>query len=200
MTTPARPLGGGAKRLNTNTRERQSPANITGTFILTGKLFDETGDRLSPTSANSNGKRHRYYVSRRLLRTGDRSNGGWRLPARQLEQVVIDGVVAHLNDPVRLSRELPSLSAGDTRRLLKAPRRGQHGDLADAAHGRIVRRGSARQSHSSIKIHSVHPPPSIRSILTKAIDGPILVRCRNRTNRPLHWGIIAPPFSDGSGS
>ncbi len=52
-----------------------------------------------------------------------------------------------------------------------------------------------RQSHSSIKIHSVHPPPSIRSILTKAIDGPILVRRRNRTNRPLHWGIIAPPFS-----
>ena len=107
------------KRLNTNTRERQSPANITGTFILTGKLFDETGDRLSPTSANSNGKRHRYYVSRRLLRTGDRSNGGWRLPARQLEQVVIDGAVALLNDPIRLSRELPSLSAGDTRRLLK---------------------------------------------------------------------------------
>ena len=68
------------KRLNTNTRERQSPTTITGTFILTGKLFDETGDRLSPTSANSNGKRHRYYVSRRLLRTGDRSNGGWRPP------------------------------------------------------------------------------------------------------------------------
>ena len=67
------------KRLNTNTRERRAPANITGTFILTGKLFDETGDRLSPTSANRNGKRHRYYVSRRLLRTGDRSNGGWRL-------------------------------------------------------------------------------------------------------------------------
>ena len=41
------------------------------------------------------------------------------LPARQLEQVVIDGVVALLNDPIRLSRELPSLSAGDTRRLLK---------------------------------------------------------------------------------
>ena len=42
---------------------------------------------------------------------------------------------------------------------------------------------------------ATHPPPSIRSILTKAIDGPILVRRRNRTNRPLHWGIIAPPFS-----
>ena len=65
------------KRLNTNTRERQSPTNITGTFILTGKLFDETGDRLSPTSANRNGKRHRYYVSRRLLE--DRRPLEWRL-------------------------------------------------------------------------------------------------------------------------
>jgi hypothetical protein len=55
-----------------------------------------------------------------------------------------------------------------------------------------------RQPHTPIKIHSVHPPPSIRSILTKAIDGPILVRRRNRTNRPLQWGIIAPPFSSRS--
>ena len=38
------------------------------------------------------------------------------------------------------------------------------------------------------------PPPSIRSIPTKAIDGPILVR-RSRPTRPLQWGIIAPPFS-----
>ena len=76
------------KRLNTNTRERQSPANITGTFILTGKLFDETGDRLSPTSANRNGKRHRYYVSAARLpcarnrrgtherKAGGRTDGG----------------------------------------------------------------------------------------------------------------------------
>ena len=54
---------------------------------------------------------------------------------------------------------------------------------------------TARQPNTPIKIHSVHPPPSIRSILTKAIDGPILVRRRNRTNRPLHWEIIAPPLT-----
>ena len=131
---------------NTNTRERQSPTNITGTFILTGKLFDETGDRLSPTSANRNGKRHRYYVSRRLLRTGDRSNGGWRLPARQLEQVVIDGAVALLNDPIRLSRELPSLSAGDTRRLLE-------GATALAS-------GTASEGHGQTGAMAARPAPA----------------------------------------
>ena len=33
-------------------------------------------------------------------------------------------------------------------------------------------------------------------ILTKAIDGPLLIR-RVRTNRKLQWGIIAPTFSGG---
>ena len=34
---------------------------------LAGKLFDETGDRLTPTHATKGGKRYRYYVSRRLV-------------------------------------------------------------------------------------------------------------------------------------
>jgi hypothetical protein len=35
---------------------------------------------------------------------------------------------------------------------------------------------------------------AMKSILTKAIDGPILDR-RNRTTRALQWRIIAPPFT-----
>ena len=35
-----------------------------------GKLFDETGDRLTPSHANKRGVRHRYYVSHRLVRAG----------------------------------------------------------------------------------------------------------------------------------
>ena len=65
------------KRLNTNTRERQSPTNITGTFILTGKLFDETGDRLSPTSANRNGQA--ASVLRLAAPPKDRRPLEWRL-------------------------------------------------------------------------------------------------------------------------
>ena len=46
---------------------------------LAGRLYDETGDRLTPTHACKAGKRCRYYVSRRLV-TGD-DGTGWRLPA-----------------------------------------------------------------------------------------------------------------------
>ena len=34
---------------------------------LAGKLFDETGDRLTPSHTKKNGQRLRYYVSRRLI-------------------------------------------------------------------------------------------------------------------------------------
>ena len=40
------------------------------TSPLAGKLFDETGDRLTPSHSRKNGKRLRYYVSRRVIAGG----------------------------------------------------------------------------------------------------------------------------------
>ena len=66
-----------------------------------GKLFDETGDRLTPSHANKRGVRHRYYVSHRLVQPGGASDAsGWRLPARALEQAIVQVLVAKFRDPV----------------------------------------------------------------------------------------------------
>jgi site-specific DNA recombinase len=35
--------------------------------LLTGRLFDDRGNRMSPTHANKKGARYRYYVSQALL-------------------------------------------------------------------------------------------------------------------------------------
>lgn len=43
---------------------------------LAGKLFDETGDRLTPSHSGKNGKRLRYYVSRKLVKDRIRMPGG----------------------------------------------------------------------------------------------------------------------------
>ena len=65
---------------------------------LAGKLFDETGDRLTPSHASKGGKRYRYYVSRRLVAGDDNdvSCTGWRLPADRLERDLSCTVEAHL--------------------------------------------------------------------------------------------------------
>jgi site-specific DNA recombinase len=62
---------------------------------LTGKLCDETGDRLTPTHTTKAGRRLRYYVSNRLV-SGGADPTGWRLPAATLEARVRDLLIAHL--------------------------------------------------------------------------------------------------------
>ena len=80
------------------TRKSGARANRkTQASLLIGKLFDETGDRLTPSHSKSKtGTRLRYFVSHRLIaRSGETKKGGWRLPAPELESA-IDRVVSRL--------------------------------------------------------------------------------------------------------
>lgn len=69
--------------------------------LLTGKVFDETGDRLTPShTKTAKGRRLRYYVSNRLIRSsGKKDPGGWRMPGPELENVVAKLVAGYLNEP-----------------------------------------------------------------------------------------------------
>ncbi len=60
---------------------RSSPDNDHDRHLLTGIVFDATGDRLSPSHANNNGRRYRFYVSNRLMRARKKDDYGWRVPA-----------------------------------------------------------------------------------------------------------------------
>jgi hypothetical protein len=71
---------------------------------LKGKLFDATGDRLTPTHTKTRGgKRLRYYVSLRLIKNTCVGNtDGWRLPAAPFEKVVSQAITTHLmSNPFR---------------------------------------------------------------------------------------------------
>jgi DNA invertase Pin-like site-specific DNA recombinase len=82
-------------------RVRGVGAATPGPSLLAGKLFDEAGDRLTPSHANKKGRRYRYYVSSRMVtgKAGDArslSAGGWRLPAKALEEQLAAAIIAHL--------------------------------------------------------------------------------------------------------
>lgn len=64
--------------------------------LFKGKLYDEAGDRLTPSQTKKNGRVSRYYISNRLIRRKDPT--GWRLPAQTLETTIIDAIRASLND------------------------------------------------------------------------------------------------------
>ena len=58
-------------------------------------MFDEHGQRMTPTHTNKRGMRYRYYVSHPVLRKHAPASVG-RVPAPELEAVVVDAVRRHL--------------------------------------------------------------------------------------------------------
>lgn len=78
--------------------QRTSNSNIDHRCMLTGLVFDETGDRLCPTYAKKDGRSHPYYISKRLNQSAKDQVGGWRLPAKALEQAIVSAVLGMLKD------------------------------------------------------------------------------------------------------
>ena len=65
--------------------------------ILTGRIFDDRGNRMSPTHSSKHGVRYRYYVSQPILQSRKAEAGiVARVPAPEIETLVLDGVRKHL--------------------------------------------------------------------------------------------------------
>jgi DNA invertase Pin-like site-specific DNA recombinase len=82
-------------RLTENAQVRHTDKNTKGSSLLTGLVYDETGDLLSPSHATKNGRRYRYYISRRIMHGPDPHGDGWRIPAKELEEAIRRPIARH---------------------------------------------------------------------------------------------------------
>jgi hypothetical protein len=61
--------------------------------------FDESGEGLTPSHAVKSDRRYRYYVSRSLMKgPAARVDGGWRLPAAEIERSIAAAAQSILDD------------------------------------------------------------------------------------------------------
>jgi len=103
---------------------RGKATKITASRPLTGILFDDTGDRLSPVHAKKQSRRYHYYVSRRLLEVDRSDPTGWRLPAVPLERVIVESVLSLLRKPAAVleaatgGQSIKNLDAGALNQVL----------------------------------------------------------------------------------
>lgn len=67
--------------------------------LLTGILYDCDGNRLTPSHSQKQSKRFRYYLSQKLVNEGKAAApNGIRIPAQELESMVISQLCNWLND------------------------------------------------------------------------------------------------------
>ena len=95
-----------------NRVERATGARAKHPSLLTGMVFDETGERLTPTYAVKKGTRYRYYVSTSLVTGAGRNrSSGRRIPAGNLEGLVINRLRTFLADPAAILDAIDNESA-----------------------------------------------------------------------------------------
>jgi site-specific DNA recombinase len=82
-----------------NRVDRTTGAGAKQPSLLAGLIFDESGERLTPSHAVKKGTRYRYYVSRSLIvGTAKDKSTGRRIPAANLETLVMTKLRSFLAD------------------------------------------------------------------------------------------------------
>jgi site-specific DNA recombinase len=160
--------------------------------LLTGKLFDEHGEGLTPTHTKKGQRRYRYYVSRSLLKAGEQEGGGWRVPAAELERAVAIAAKRMLEDKRLLATALePSdLDVGQIASLLRAAeeqaKQLQFGADTNAQLGSLIERVELKPQGLRVTIKlpvATASPPSAAVSITHEL--PIQIRRRGVEKRLL---------------
>ena len=125
-------------QLAANAGRQRGRLNSKHPSLLVGRLFTEEGVPFTPSHAASHGRRYRYYVERPLVTAKTDSAGrtdneiksgmgskGWRLPANEIEKLVLQQLVSFLRDrgavldALVLKRKPPSLVSAALERAEK---------------------------------------------------------------------------------
>lgn len=97
-------------KLADNRQERSLGVGAEAPSLLAGLMVDSHGGRMTPTHANKRGKRYRYYISTSLLDGSQpAAQGGMRIPAGEVEGLVMDQVRAFLSSRSKVSDAIAPL-------------------------------------------------------------------------------------------
>jgi site-specific DNA recombinase len=163
-------------------RLRGSPA------LLTRRLFDERGNRMSPSHSNKGGARYRYYVSQAMLQ-GKPPPAGLvgRVPAAEIEALVVAALRNHLN-------------ASDTEEPLPDTDR----DLLERRLERVtltpnhleLRLRQSAQAHNPANDGSSAPPIANVTTITVPWTSPVPVAVKGVIHVPAHNTPMTPSRRD----
>jgi DNA invertase Pin-like site-specific DNA recombinase len=179
---PRREGQGGSRSVAGSTRKGAGQASRPSA-LLQDLAFDADGHRLTPSHTNKRGRRYRYYVSAPLVRGGkragaaggvdgeQRTTGGIRVPASDLEQIVAGTVTKHLRDAAWAAQHLcQGMNADLVQRLTNAAAElaGVVGDGSAAAEasGDFLRRLIARVIVSKEQVTVSLDPAALSEALT----------------------------------
>jgi len=102
-----------AARLKENNQAHRTGKSHSTPSLLSGKLFDSSGVRFTPTHSVKDGKRYRYYTSQTVVRRAGAKPAITRFPAHELEQVVMSQIHGLLHKASKCTVGIKDASSRD---------------------------------------------------------------------------------------
>jgi DNA invertase Pin-like site-specific DNA recombinase len=94
-------------RLRANNKIRRNGGNAKSPSLLVGLIYDDHGNRFTPSHAVKRGKRYRYYVSQAAIQHRPAAEGGpTRIPAEEIEGLVCRRIQCLLSSPDQLLQSI----------------------------------------------------------------------------------------------
>jgi len=103
---------------------RRADTNQQDVHLLTGLIFDQDGNRMRPVHSRRGNRRWRYYVSKAHVDGQSPARPEWRLPADELDALIIHQIRKLLSDQVLIARwvQHQEASADPTKAIAAAAR------------------------------------------------------------------------------
>jgi hypothetical protein len=107
-------------RLHANNKVRRNGGNAKSPSLLVGLLYDDQGNRFTPSHTVKRGKRYRYYISQAAIQHRAAADGGpTRIPAEEIEGLVCRTIQSLLSSPEQLLQSIGvKLDGAQTSKLL----------------------------------------------------------------------------------
>ncbi len=124
-------------QLRSNVQGRRKRPPVVSSSILAGMLWTADGNRFTPSHTVKKGRRYRYYICQPVRQPGGAMSGPYRLPAHQIETLVLSRLKSFLhsaNDVID-SLSLPADSASIIHQLIMAAQGSSGKWFAGAASG-----------------------------------------------------------------
>lgn len=88
--------------------------------LLAGKLFDDKGNKMSPSHSNTRGKRYRYYVSQAVIQGEQKQAGALtKIPAGEIENLVKKELTDFLTDKDKIQEYISEFDVHTQKSIFK---------------------------------------------------------------------------------
>jgi DNA invertase Pin-like site-specific DNA recombinase len=147
-------------------RTNHAKARQRSQSLLMGRIFDERGNRMTPSYAVKNAVRYRYYISAALVQgQPDKAAELNRVPATEIEKLIVGAVRKHLAEKAHIKVGVEDFRSLDDNQLIsthvaRVDVMGDH--LAIQLSARSERNGEAQDDrHSAGQNEPLHRDPHV---------------------------------------